>query len=93
MRCWRLTGSQHGRSECKPPVPHPTPPPTVLPAWLLLLLSFVITLPCSLYESLICNEYVNELAGPSLLPEDPVARARARLLIDQVCVCVCVCMC
>lgn len=39
---------------------------------------------CSLYESLVCNEYVNDLPGPSLLPEDAAQRARARLLIDQV---------
>lgn len=38
----------------------------------------------SLYESLIVNEYLNELEGPSLLPEDPAQRARARLIIDQV---------
>lgn len=40
----------------------------------------------SLYESLVCNEYVNDLpsGGPSLLPEDAAQRARARLIIDQV---------
>lgn len=37
----------------------------------------------SLYESLICNEYLNDLEGPSLLPEDAAQRARARLIIDQ----------
>lgn len=40
---------------------------------------------CSLYESLVCNEYVNDLEGPSLLPEDSAQRAQARLTIDQVC--------
>lgn len=30
------------------------------------------------------NEYVNDLEGPALLPQDPAARARARLMIDQV---------
>lgn len=39
---------------------------------------------CSLFESLICNEYLADLPGPALLPEDPLDRARARLLIDQV---------
>eukprot|EP00775_Hariotina_reticulata_P005210 gene5210-5448_t len=38
----------------------------------------------SLYESLIVNEFINDLPGPSLLPVDPVARAQARLIIDQV---------
>jgi glutathione S-transferase len=41
-------------------------------------------LQCSLYESLIVNEFINDLPGPSLLPVDPVARAQARLIIDQV---------
>lgn len=40
--------------------------------------------PPSLYESLVVNEYINDLEGPSLLPEDPAQRAHARLLIDQV---------
>eukprot|EP00878_Enallax_costatus_P016290 GHUV01017087.1.p1 GENE.GHUV01017087.1~~GHUV01017087.1.p1 ORF type:complete len:240 (+),score=82.52 GHUV01017087.1:537-1256(+) len=38
---------------------------------------------CSLYESLVCNEYLADLPGPALLPQDPVERAKARLLIDQ----------
>lgn len=46
----------------------------------------VFVCPCmpSLYESLVVNEYVNDLEGPDLLPQDPAARARARLMIDQV---------
>lgn len=39
----------------------------------------------SLYESLICNEFIADLEveGPALLPQDAAQRARARLLIDQ----------
>ncbi|WIA20134.1 hypothetical protein OEZ85_005984 [Tetradesmus obliquus] len=37
----------------------------------------------SMYESLICNEFINDLPGPSLLPADPTQRAHARLIIDQ----------
>ncbi|KAF6255414.1 glutathione S-transferase [Scenedesmus sp. NREL 46B-D3] len=37
----------------------------------------------SLYESLVCNEFINDLPGPSLLPEDATQRGRARLVIDQ----------
>lgn len=38
----------------------------------------------SMYESLICNEYVEDaFPGPSLLPPTPAGRAKARLLIDQ----------
>lgn len=40
--------------------------------------------PQSLYESLVCNEYVQEgFQGPGLLPDNPVARSKVRLLIDQ----------
>lgn len=37
---------------------------------------------CSLYESLICNEYLEDLA-PGHLPSSPAAAAAVRLLIDQ----------
>jgi len=39
----------------------------------------------SLYESLICDEFVNDVSGGKLLPADggPAAAAGARLLIDQ----------
>jgi len=40
----------------------------------------------SLYESLVCNEFVNDVSGGKLLPRgggDPAAAAGARLLIDQ----------
>lgn len=40
--------------------------------------------PASLYESLVVNEYISDLEGPSLLPEDPAQRAHGRLIIDQV---------
>jgi glutathione S-transferase len=57
-------------------------------AWLLIvtlmLLLSVLYFLASLYESLICNEYLNDLDGPSLLPGDAALRARARLIIDQV---------
>jgi glutathione S-transferase len=36
-----------------------------------------------MYESLVCNEFVNDLTGGKLLPADPSAAAGARLLIDQ----------
>lgn len=39
--------------------------------------------PTSLYESLICNEFIADLEGPALLPQDAAQRAQARLLIDQ----------
>ncbi|MGM0553688.1 MAG: glutathione S-transferase family protein [Pseudomonadota bacterium] len=34
------------------------------------------------FESEVINEYVDELAPPSLLPEDPLARAQARAWIE-----------
>lgn len=38
----------------------------------------------SVYESLICNEYLEERHPvPALLPSDPVARAHARIVIDR----------
>jgi glutathione S-transferase len=38
----------------------------------------------SMYESLICNEFIDDAyPGPALMPPAPLARARARLLIDQ----------
>lgn len=38
-----------------------------------------------IYESLICNEYLNEVyAGNKLLPEDPAERALARILATRV---------
>lgn len=37
----------------------------------------------SLFESLVCNEFVNDACGGKLLPSDPAAAAGARLLIDQ----------
>jgi glutathione S-transferase len=52
----------------------------------------------SLYESLVCNEYIADLpGGRSLLPDDAAQRAQARLAIDQVrlwvCAPVCLCVC
>lgn len=35
-------------------------------------------------ESLVLIEFVNDLSGGKLLPEDPVLRAKARLFIDTV---------
>lgn len=61
------------------PFNHPLPhcllriQPSSLPACLLY----------SLYESLICNEFIADLEGPALLPQDAAQRAQARLLIDQ----------
>jgi len=38
----------------------------------------------SVYESLICDEYLEEThPEPRMLPGDPVARAHARIIIDR----------